>query len=118
MTEPSELSDGLVPARGEKRGPVDFHRSQNSNLGGGGGGGEEPDSVFSLGHTVGRYFTRQQLTHGVADHGGKLQAINIQQQQPSEASAPKDVDNVTQVEFIRKCTWEHREVISLESLQI
>ena len=41
------------------------------------GGGEEPDSVFSLGHTVGRYFTRQQLTHGVADHGGKLQAINI-----------------------------------------
>ena len=42
-----------------------------------GGGGEEPDSVFSLGHTVGRYFTRQQLTHGVADHGGKLQAINI-----------------------------------------
>ena len=25
---------GLVPARGEKRGPVDFHRSQNSNLGG------------------------------------------------------------------------------------
>ena len=41
------------------------------------GGGEEFDSVFSLGHTVGRYFTRQQLTHGVADHGGKLQAINI-----------------------------------------
>ena len=64
--------DGLVPARGEKRGPVDFRRSQNSNL----GGGEEPDRVFSLGHTVGRYFTRQQLTHGV-DHGGKLEAINI-----------------------------------------
>ena len=41
------------------------------------GGEEEPDSVFSLGHTVGRYFTRQQLTHGVADHGGKLEAINI-----------------------------------------
>ena len=70
-----QLLDGLVPARGEKRRPVGFRRSQNSNLGG--GGREEPDSVFSLGHTVGRYFTRQQLTHGVADHGGKLEAINI-----------------------------------------
>ena len=33
--------------------------------------------MCSLGHTVGRYFTRQQLAYGVADHGGKLEAINI-----------------------------------------
>ena len=48
----------------------------------------------------------------------------------SEASAPKDFDNVTQVEFIKKCTWvmntglntadptDHGTVISFESLQI
>ena len=49
---------------------------------------------------------------------------------PSEASAPKDVDNVTQVEFIKKSTWvmntglnaadptDNCTLISLESLQI
>ena len=63
---------GLVPARGKSADLWIFadHKTQTW-------GGEDPDSVFSLGHTVGRYFTRQQLTHGVADHGGKLEAINI-----------------------------------------
>ena len=35
LSSSNQHADGLVPARGEKRGPVDFHRSQNSNLGGG-----------------------------------------------------------------------------------
>ena len=49
---------------------------------------------------------------------------------PYEASAPKDVDNVTQVEFIKKCIWvmntglnaadltDNCTVLFLESLQI
>ena len=49
---------------------------------------------------------------------------------PSETSAPKDVDSVTQVGFIKKFTWvmntglnavdptDNCTVISLESLQI
>ena len=39
--------------------------------------------------------------HFDARSGGS--ALNMVK--PSEASAPKDVDNVTEVEFMKKCTW-------------